>query len=159
SADWNVISAEYVRVRMAPPLGGEGYPGGVARAAVGADGQLAAGEVLQEIIANVSGRGNAWTDALLPLLVDRYLGVSVRVLGVDGEVRGVDGQVPSDGGGDAVTLALVPGQAPGVAGDVWAGLAPLRAPQVMGAGTRPADVAGGWTESGPVVDFIGASGA
>ncbi|MCW2858635.1 MAG: hypothetical protein JWP48_343 [Actinoallomurus sp.] len=152
--DWTVISDAYVRARMGR-LAGDGDPGDGSRAALEREIRrgLNDGDAWQEIIAEIQdpARGDALTGALLPLLMRRYLGMDVRVIAADG----------GDVDGPGVTLAQVTGGDGG--GDrpgstAWAGLAPVPEPRAAGAGTRPAPVAGGWSEPGPDDDLAGLTG-
>ncbi|MEV0405349.1 hypothetical protein [Actinoallomurus sp. NPDC050550] len=133
SPDWESISAEYVRaaVRAAGVSAGES-----------ARRRLEDGRAWQEIIAAVRGTGDGGvlTGALPAVLAQRYLPVSVRTVEADGQER-VYGEGPD------VTVARLGGADAGRSGDVWVGLAPVGPARALGAGTRPAEVAGGWSTS------------
>jgi hypothetical protein len=108
-------------------------------------------EAWQQVITAVAGtgRGGALDDTvlhrLLPVLTHHYLNIPVQVVRADGEVdahgRGPGGTVAllSPGGGDTGTARP----------DTWLGLVPVAPARLLGAGTRPMDVAGGWSRSDP----------
>ncbi|MFB9830702.1 hypothetical protein [Actinoallomurus acaciae] len=128
-----------------------------ARAKAGADGQVddaAVAEAYQDLLDNwqkiftridTGGRDDL-IDELLPALAHHALSVPLRVVDADGRAR-------SYGAGPGITIARVTGGQ----GRAWAGLAPTGAPRFLGAGTRPADVAGGW--STPAADDASAMSA
>ncbi|MEV0405992.1 hypothetical protein [Actinoallomurus sp. NPDC050550] len=161
SDDWMLISDQYVQAAVSA-RGGEAQPDRLA-VEEAARRRLEDGEAWQEIIAGVSAPGGdqIMAGGLLPVLVRRYLGVSVQVLDADGRVR-LDG-AGLDGEGRGVTVARVAGDDVGVLGGVWQGLAPVGPVRARGAGTRPAEVAGGfaggWSASAVIDDLAEATEA
>jgi hypothetical protein len=107
----------------------------------------------QRIMTSVQRGEDSEMSLLMPLLTSRWLEVGVRVVAADGATR-VFGK---HGAGELVSVAAVSGRHSNVGEDAWVGLATVRAPRVAGAGTRPADVAGGmsWPDHSPVVTAAG----
>ncbi|WP_290118260.1 hypothetical protein [Actinomadura sp. DC4] len=139
SDDWAAIKAEYIRVAVREAVDGLG-------AESTANRDLGTGEAWQEIIAYISSPGpeRGRYDALLPLLVRRYL--NVGVLETNAELSSAH-DVPR------VTVARLTGDTPS-----WLGLAPVRAPHALGADTRPADVGGGRSAYDPAGDLAATTG-
>jgi Inositol polyphosphate kinase len=102
----------------------------------------------QEFIANLQqGGGDESTHVLLPLVTGLHYGVGFQVVHPDGGVR-------THGAPDAEpSVTLVPA---GPHGQNWLSAAQVRPPLTAGAGTRPADVAGGLGWAAPHVPVTGA---
>ncbi|MFL6053119.1 MAG: hypothetical protein ACJ72W_09415 [Actinoallomurus sp.] len=84
-------------------------------------------------------RGHALIGELWPRLTHRYLGLPIRVIGAGGEVTFFGDE---DGvGSQAGPITVAPADE-----NTWVGVAPVAPPRAWAAGTRPADVAGGWSE-------------
>lgn len=83
------------------------------------------------------GGMDAVTEEMLPRITQRSLAVPLHVVDADGRVRSYGGDP-----GAGVTVAKLPGDQGG-----WMALVPTREPRLLGAATRPADVAGGWRTS------------
>lgn len=105
----------------------------------------------QRIIASVQRDrgGDAAMHRLLPQLASRSFGVGVQVVDTDGAAR-IHGE---PGAGPLATVAPAAGSHGSGGEGAWVGLAAVRPPRVAGAGTRPADVAGGlgWPDPIPAV--------
>jgi hypothetical protein len=93
-----------------------------------------------EIIASLQrgGGGDVATNVLLPLLASRFFKIGIQVIDANG---GTFTFGASDRDAFVVLAPAVGSEA--VDEGAWVGLAPVRSARVMGAGTRPADVAGG----------------
>lgn len=99
-------------------------------------------DVKQQTIEKVrQGGGGELLHTLLPLLVSRHSGVGVQVVHTNGDVR-THGEPNAE---RSVTLA----PAAGSHDDSWFGVSGVRPAHTAGAGTRPADVAGGhsWADA------------
>jgi hypothetical protein len=79
--------------------------------------------------------------------------VGVRVVDTDGGTRVHEAPGVTPGVEPAVILAPAVRAHEGVGEDAWFGLADVRAPRAAGAGTRPADVAGGLSWAEPTADL------
>lgn len=127
SPDWERVAAGYVAARPH-----------VAMSDLASE--QAAGEAWREIVAaiRVPMSDEALAARVLPALVPRYFDLGVRVLHADGGTA-IYGREP------AVTVAQVSDSGE----TLFVGAAPVAAPRSMGAGTRPAQVAGGWAGESP----------
>ena len=103
--------------------------------------------VREQVIENVRQGVGESMDELLPLLADVHFKGGLEVVRADGEAYS---RLPEE---QDASITLVPA---GRQGDTWFRLAQVRQPRTAGAGTRPADVAGGLGRAEPPVPVTGA---